>query len=261
MLNINEAVNVVKRQFSSLISVIKNTTFDSHITNLDEIEKIKFPVIQDVNVIGDTTSDVLEDLNSTLSNHLEDIKNKIEPTEIDFSSVIAKLDTLKDPSINKKMEDLLTTISKKEVSFKSLEKQLANIEDTFKKHYNKKKDKNKELNYTGKFDELKEVLSSIYVPTPPKVVGSTNKVGTRINPSTSDNQNTLIEMQTYSIRWAKKSTNSNIIYTGESIAGSAEGDAVWQIEEFDCSSGTGKYADGDINFDNIYSNRESLIYT
>ena len=227
MLNINEAVNVVKRQFSSLISVIKNTTFDSRITNLDEIPVAKFPAIQSVTVIGDTTSEILEDLNTTLSNHLVDIKNKIEPTEIDFTSIIKKLDTLKDPNINKGIEKLLTTISKKEVSFKSLEKQLASIEDTFKEHYNKKKDKKIELDYTIKFDEIKNVLSNIYIPTAPRTVGLSNKASTRINPATEDKQDDLITGQETALEEIKKLVGFEIApydyidlsYTGDDLTG------------------------------------------
>lgn len=51
-------------------------------------------------------------------------------------------------------------------------------------------------------------------------------------------------------------------YIGKAEIGSAEGSAVWQIKRIDETSGMKiLYADGNINFDNIWSNYASLSYS
>lgn len=56
-------------------------------------------------------------------------------------------------------------------------------------------------------------------------------------------------------------TNSPILYIGKSIAGSSTSSAVWQIAKLDTTSGLVKtWADGDVNFNNIWDNRTSLTY-
>ena len=58
------------------------------------------------------------------------------------------------------------------------------------------------------------------------------------------------------------SSNSNYIYVGDATAGSATSSAVWRIKRLDFTSGlVTTYADGNTNFDNVYDNRESLIYS
>jgi hypothetical protein len=265
MITLNDAVNTIKRHLSGLVSGIKDNTFDSRITNLNEIPVTKFPNIMDVNVLGDTTSEVLEDLNVTLSSHLEDIKNKIEPTKIDFSSVLAKLDTLKDPEVNKEIEKLLTTISKKEVSFKTLEKQLASIEKTFKEHYNKKKDKKKELDYTEKFDGIQELLSNIYIPTAPKVIGVNNSSGERINPATEDKQDDIIT----AIQEVSGEYNTNDIDEASSTVtyiGMEREEGNYLMKKIDTSSGNSfQYASvnnnsGYTTYNTAWAARTSLSY-
>ena len=193
MIDTRKALIFIKKQFDDLVNTIKNGTHDTYVTNLSDIPAIKFPTIQSVNVIGDTTSEVLEDLNSTLSSHLMNIKDKIEPVELDFTSILDKLDSLVDKDINKGIEELLTSISNKDVDFSSLEKQLMNIEDTLKSSIKNKKEKKEDGKiYEKLIDGIKETLSNIYVPTFPKVIGSNNAAGTRINPSTEEKQDDII---------------------------------------------------------------------
>lgn len=51
------------------------------------------------------------------------------------------------------------------------------------------------------------------------------------------------------------------IYVGQATPGSSEASSVWQIIKYDTSGGSGKFADGDSNFDNSWTNRASLTYS
>ena len=58
----------------------------------------------------------------------------------------------------------------------------------------------------------------------------------------------------------------NKIYRGEAAVGSAEGDSVWRIREIVINPASDddistKFADGNENFDNIWTNRASLFYS
>jgi len=58
------------------------------------------------------------------------------------------------------------------------------------------------------------------------------------------------------------STNSKIMYIGVAAIASSESVAVWQITEYNTTSGvTAKMADGNDDYDNIWDNRESLTYS
>lgn len=50
-------------------------------------------------------------------------------------------------------------------------------------------------------------------------------------------------------------------YIGEADPGSAEGDAVWRVKRMTNATTTILWADGDTNFDNVWTNRASLTYT
>lgn len=55
-----------------------------------------------------------------------------------------------------------------------------------------------------------------------------------------------------------------LIYIGEAVAGSVEGDPVWRIRRatLDGSDNvTTHWADGNVNFDNIWTDRASLSYS
>jgi len=55
---------------------------------------------------------------------------------------------------------------------------------------------------------------------------------------------------------------SPILYLGAAAPGSATSSAVWQITRFDVTSGVSQtYADGNVNFDNVWDNRASLSYS
>lgn len=56
-------------------------------------------------------------------------------------------------------------------------------------------------------------------------------------------------------------TTANVTYLGKATVGSSEGDAVWQIQKLDETSGLIKtWADSDADYDNIWTNRSSLTY-
>jgi hypothetical protein len=55
---------------------------------------------------------------------------------------------------------------------------------------------------------------------------------------------------------------SPVLYMGWALPGSLESEAKWRICKVDTSSGVSmKYADGNINFDNIWENRVGLSYS
>lgn len=57
-------------------------------------------------------------------------------------------------------------------------------------------------------------------------------------------------------------TTSNITYIGEASVGANEGSASWRIKRIDETSNLKiLFADGNSNFDNIWSNRASLSYS
>jgi hypothetical protein len=56
-------------------------------------------------------------------------------------------------------------------------------------------------------------------------------------------------------------TVGDLTYVGKAVIGSADGSAVWQIQRIDETSGIViKWADGNSNFDNIWSNHLALTY-
>ncbi len=59
------------------------------------------------------------------------------------------------------------------------------------------------------------------------------------------------------------STDSNNIYTGFAAAGSATSSASWKIQKVSTVGAvvTTTYADGNLNYDNIWDNRASLSYS
>ena len=60
---------------------------------------------------------------------------------------------------------------------------------------------------------------------------------------------------------AYDSVNTQYFYTGRAVMGSATSSAVWKISRYDLSDGSVVTADGDLLYDNIYDNRESLSYS
>lgn len=61
---------------------------------------------------------------------------------------------------------------------------------------------------------------------------------------------------------AANSGDANIEYVGKAEPGTATSAASWQIKRLDQTTGLIiTYADGDINYDNVWDNRESLSYS
>lgn len=56
--------------------------------------------------------------------------------------------------------------------------------------------------------------------------------------------------------------SSTVTYVGKAVPGSLETQAIWQIQKIEVVGTVTKilWADGDKNFDNIWSNRLSLTY-
>ena len=60
----------------------------------------------------------------------------------------------------------------------------------------------------------------------------------------------------------ENSGDANIEYVGKALPGAATGSPSWKIKKIDCTTGTIiTLADGNLNFDNIWDNRESLSYS
>jgi hypothetical protein len=57
--------------------------------------------------------------------------------------------------------------------------------------------------------------------------------------------------------------NTTTTYVGEAAVASATSAAVWKIQRLVCSNGdlTITWADGNVNYDNIWDNRASLSYS
>lgn len=92
------------------------------------------------------------------------------------------------------------------------------------------------------------------VPTVNGSVPVVNPDGSNISSSSSTTTN-------YATR-VDDTTTENVTYLGKAIPGSANGDPVWQIQKIDETAGTViTWADGNDNFDNIWNNRASLIYS
>lgn len=56
------------------------------------------------------------------------------------------------------------------------------------------------------------------------------------------------------------SVNLNYLYVGTAVNGSLSSDAVWKISRFNFSNGIIQYANSNESYDNIYDNREALVY-
>lgn len=66
----------------------------------------------------------------------------------------------------------------------------------------------------------------------------------------------------YSTRIKEDSGNADITYIGNAALGASESDPVWQIKQLYSATGLDKtWCDGNDNFDNVWTNRESLSYS
>lgn len=99
-----------------------------------------------------------------------------------------------------------------------------------------------------------------------RIVGLKNKAGLEINPASEEGMaelKTILESldtssKDYTVRLIESAPYT---YIGKAEIGSAEGSAVWQIKRIDETSGMKiLFADGNKNFDNIWSNYSSITY-
>ena len=69
-----------------------------------------------------------------------------------------------------------------------------------------------------------------------------------------------VSLQVYAKRFDE--VDSTTSYIGEALAGSSENSAVWRIQKVVMSGNdvTTTFADGNTNFDNVWTNRASLTY-
>lgn len=75
--------------------------------------------------------------------------------------------------------------------------------------------------------------------------------------------NVLSSVTTYALQYAFDSGDSTITYVGKAVAGSTLASASWQIKQITDTSGDLSilFADGDVLFNNVWNNRESLTYS
>ena len=91
-----------------------------------------------------------------------------------------------------------------------------------------------------------------------------NSVGTLINLSTEEKQDDLINYtgSLWALNVQVDSGDANVTYVGIAVPSTAAGAALWQIKKIDETTGTViTWADGNTNFDNVFTNRESLSYS
>lgn len=71
----------------------------------------------------------------------------------------------------------------------------------------------------------------------------------------------IVDSKLYTIRIDDAS--ATVTYFGYAVPGSAEGSALWRIKRLTVTGGVTdiKFADGNTNFDNVWSNRAALTYT
>lgn len=62
-------------------------------------------------------------------------------------------------------------------------------------------------------------------------------------------------------KWAYDSGDTNKLYVGTAKPGTGDADALWRISCVDRSSGSELYADGDVLFNNKWSERESISFS
>lgn len=101
--------------------------------------------------------------------------------------------------------------------------------------------------------------------------GTFNKIGNQINPATEEKQDSIISslssvsssVATYALQYAVDSGDATITYVGKAVAGSTLASASWQIKQITDTSGDLSilFADGDVLFNNVWNNRESLTYS
>jgi len=79
------------------------------------------------------------------------------------------------------------------------------------------------------------------------------------NPEASPMGAVLALQSEFSTRWATDSVDTTLFYVGEAPIGSLESGTVWRIQKIDTTNGTVKFASTG-NFNQVWTNRESLVY-
>jgi hypothetical protein len=90
-------------------------------------------------------------------------------------------------------------------------------------------------------------------------------VGTEFTAARMNNiEQGILNASEYGFTIRLDEVSSTISYVGEADPGSAEGAAVWRIKKVDMTDpdlAAVTFADGDSNFDNIWNDRLSYIYS
>lgn len=73
-------------------------------------------------------------------------------------------------------------------------------------------------------------------------------------------QGTSVEVVSASVTY-REHTSGSFTYYGVAAVGSSESNPVWRIFREEISTGTIIYADGNSNFDNVWSDRAGLSYS
>lgn len=196
---------------------IKGNLFRVNVENQPEIQRVKIenqPDIQSVRLINHKDIQKVQVMNETsLDGFVDDLslifKNQLEKIEQlkDNKDIIAKLDELKPKEGKKTTEDNLSTLKSIVTAIKNqklivdttkIEKGLKTLENGIKKI---------KLEESFKPDDLKKIIESIYIPTPPKVVGISNEGNTRINPATEETLQSIAGLN------IPKHDTSQLVYT------------------------------------------------
>lgn len=74
--------------------------------------------------------------------------------------------------------------------------------------------------------------------------------------------NAIQEVSTTSLLSTRIDEGATYMYLGYAAPGSLESAGVWRVSRFTLANVSGmQWADGDINFDNVWNDRTSLIYS
>lgn len=94
-------------------------------------------------------------------------------------------------------------------------------------------------------------------------IGSKQALDVNIADITIDKSNDSIATESVEQSTRVDEASSTVTYFGFAAVGSSESSAVWKIKRLSVSGSITKleYADGNINYDNQWSNRASLTYT
>jgi hypothetical protein len=173
------------------------------------------------------------DMIAALARLEEAIDNIQIPQAVDYTLILSDIAKALESRTTKKLEELLTAIKDKQTIFPDAMKVVLEprlIDDN-------------RIRVVLEDEQLTRMGTTI--------VGNANSVPT------------VTELQKLTTKYALRLAESApYTYIGKAVTGSDEGDAVWQIFRMDETSGLKiEWADGNSNFDNIWSDYAGLSYS